>query len=251
MFSVADRDRVHDWVLALANSDPRVVGGAVVGSLGDSRADAWSDLDLLFAVTDDVPPIEVLDDWNRRIEREFQAVALFDLPSGPITYRVFLFPNCLELDLSVTPASAFTDGGPSFRLLFGETVDRTLEPETPARELLGYAAHHTLHARAAIERGRYWQAEYWISAIRDCGLHLACRQRGLDGWHGRDFDRLPDDVKSVFAAAIVHALDREELNRALERAVAGLLQESADAPDLARAVEDQLRDLAHVRPRED
>ncbi len=33
MFSVDDRNRVRDRVLALAASDPRVVAGAVVGSL--------------------------------------------------------------------------------------------------------------------------------------------------------------------------------------------------------------------------
>jgi hypothetical protein len=244
VFSVADRERVHSWVLALARSDPRVVGGAVVGSLARGTSDAWSDLDLLFAVTDDIPALDVLEDWSVALDREFQAVCLFDLPSGPITYRVFLLPNCLELDLAVTPASAFTDGGPSFQLVFGETVDRSLEAETSARELLGYAVHHTLHARVAIERGRIWLAEYWISALRDKGMHLACARRGLDGWYGRGFDELPDDVRSGFALAVVRSLDRDELDRALEAAVRGLLRESAEAPDLARAVERQLGELA-------
>lgn len=65
---------------------------------------------------------------------------MFDLPSGPIIYRVFLLPGCLELDLSFTPASEFGAGGPKFRLLFGEAVEQPHEPPTPAHELFGYAA---------------------------------------------------------------------------------------------------------------
>jgi hypothetical protein len=49
MFSIDDRNRVRDRMLALAASDPRVVAGAVVGSLALHEGDRWSDLDLTFA----------------------------------------------------------------------------------------------------------------------------------------------------------------------------------------------------------
>jgi hypothetical protein len=172
---------------------------------------------------------------------------LFDLPSGPIIYRVFLLPGCLELDLSFTTASEFGPGGPKVRLLFGKAVERPDEPPTPAQELFGYAVHHTRHARAAIERGRYWQAEYWISAVRDHGLHLACRRRGLDGWFGRDFDRLPAEVVDPWNDALVRSLERDELHRALGSAVAALLRESAEAGEMAEKLEGQLRELASGR----
>jgi hypothetical protein len=191
MFSTSDRDRVQDRVLDMASSDHRVVAGAVVGSLAHDEGDRWSDLDLMFAVADEVPVTEVLEAWSRTIVSEFEAVHLFDLPSGPIIYRVFLLPDCLELDLSFAPVSKFGAGGSKFRLLFGEAAELPDEPPTPAHELFGYAVHQTLHARVAIERGRYWQAEYWISAVRDYAFALACRRRGLDGSYGRGFDRLP------------------------------------------------------------
>ena len=54
MFSVDDRDRVHDRVLEIAATDPRVVAAAVVGGLADGGGDRWSDLDLTFAVADGV-----------------------------------------------------------------------------------------------------------------------------------------------------------------------------------------------------
>ncbi|MGH3103349.1 MAG: hypothetical protein ACRDN6_04555 [Gaiellaceae bacterium] len=194
MFTVEERDRVRDRVLEMASSDPRVVAGAVLGSLAHDEGDRWSDLDLMFAVADGVPVTEVLEAWSRRIAREFDAVQLFDLPSGSIIYRVFLLPGCLQFDLSFTAASEFGAGGPKFRLLFGNAVEKPYASLPPADELFGYAVHHALRARFCIERGRCWQAEYWISALRDHALALACRRRGLEGQYGRGFDKLPAEV---------------------------------------------------------
>jgi hypothetical protein len=91
VFKIDDRDRVRDRVLDLASTDPRVVAGAALGSLAHDQGDQWSDLDLMFVVADDVPLTTVLEDWSKTVVRQFDAIPLFDLPSGPIIYRVFLF----------------------------------------------------------------------------------------------------------------------------------------------------------------
>jgi hypothetical protein len=220
----------------MAADDPRVVAGAIVGSLADDRGDRWSDLDLTFAVADAVPLAEVLESWTASLVEELAAIHLFDLPSEPSIYRVLLLPTSLEVDLSFTPASAFAARGPAFRLVFGRAAEPTIPSAPPAEELFGYAVHHALHARACVERGRRWQAEYWISAVRDHALALACRRLGLDGAYGRDFDRLPEEVATSHADALVRSLQADELRRALVRAVAGLLRESADAGATAAAV---------------
>jgi len=243
MFSVADRHRVHDSVLQLAASDARIVAGAVVGSLAHGGGDRWSDLDLTFAVPDDVPLTQVLEDWTRQIVAEFDAVHLFDLPSGPSIYRVFLLPGCLQLDLSFTPASAFGANSPKFRLLFGQAVDKPYLPPPSAHELFGYAVHHALRARFCIERGRFWQAQYLIDGLREYALTLACRRRSLPARYGRGFDDLPAEVRDAFKSTLVTALEREELLRALRSAVTGLMGESEEAKRLAAKVEPQLREL--------
>jgi hypothetical protein len=112
-----------------------------------------------------------------------------------------------------------------------------------AQELFGYAVHHALRARFCIERGRGWQAEYWISSLRDNGLSLACRRRGLPAVHGRGFDSLPGEVREAFKGALVRSLERGELLRALGCAIEGLLQEADEAREMARKVEPQLREL--------
>jgi hypothetical protein len=246
VFTRTDRDRVQDRVLEMAVADPRVMAGAVVGSLAGGEGDRWSDLDLTFAVADDVPVPEVLEAWSGALAGEFGAIQLFDLPSGTFIYRVFLFPNCLELDLSFASAATFGPRGPSFRLLFGEAVGRLDRSPEAAEEAFGYAVHHTLHARACIERAKVRQAEYWISAIRDRGLALACRRRGLDGSYGRDFDKLPAEVVAPFDGALVRSFERDELDRALRVAVSALLGESVEAGQLVDRVEAQLRELSRI-----
>jgi hypothetical protein len=240
VFSVSDRDRVRHHVLGMASADPRVVAAAVVGGLADGDGDRWSDLDLTFAVDDAVPVAEVLDDWTREVAAELEGVHLFDLPAAASIYRVFLLPGCLQVDLSFTPASAFGARGPRFRLLFGSAGDPPRPVPTSPTELFGLGVHHAVRARFCIERGRRWQAEYWISGVRDQALALACLRQGLEGTHGRRFDDLPREVLAPFADTLVRSLERKELRRGLGRAVAALLRESAAAGELAARVEAQL-----------
>jgi hypothetical protein len=243
MFSIEVRNHVRDHVLQLAASDARVVAGAVVGSLALSEGDRWSDLDLTFAVAEDVPLSDVLEDWTRNLVKEFDAVHLFDLPSGASIYRVFLLPGCLKFDLSFTLASKFGASGPKFKVLFGNSVEMPYAQPPSAQELFGYAVHHALRARFCIERGRTWQAEYWISSIRDYALSLACHRRRLPAVYGRGFDELPPDVHDTFKGALVTSLERDELLRALGCAIEGLLREAEEVCDLAVKVEPQLREL--------
>ena len=244
MFSVEDRDRARDHVLGLAETDARVVAAAVVGGLADGAGDRWSDLDLTFAVDDGVSVDEVLEDWTRAVAAGLDAVHLFDLPAGAAIYRVFLLPGCLQVDLSFAPASAFGARGPRFRLLFGTAVELPQAPPTSANELFGLAVHHALRARFSIERGRGWQAEHWISGVREQALLLACRRRGLEGSYGRRFDELPAEVLAACEAALVRSLERDELLRALASAISVLQQESEEAADLAAAVAAQLQALS-------
>ncbi|HKV86158.1 MAG TPA: hypothetical protein VJN88_16515 [Ktedonobacterales bacterium] len=243
MFTVADRDRVRDRMLEMAGSDPRVVAGAVVGSLALAEGDRWSDLDLTFAVADDAPLLDVLADWTDVLVAEFDAAHLFDLPSGASIYRVFLLPGCLQFDLSFTPAAAFGATGPKFRLLFGAAVEKPFIPPPDPGELFGYATHHALRARFCIERGRFWQAEYWISAVRDYALNLACLRHDLPARNGRGYDDLPADVRAAFESALVRSLERDELLRALGATIAGLLRETSQAHDMATRIEPRLREL--------
>lgn len=244
MFSAAYRRQVSCRVLEWAESDKRVVSGARIGSLAHGSGDRWSDLDLTFAVAEDATVSELLEDWTDKLIAEFDAIRLFDLPSGSSIYRVFLLPGCLQFDLSFSPAIDFGAIGPNFKLLFGTAVEKAHIAPPAARDLFGYAVHHALRGRVCIERGRPCQAEYWISAARDHGLSLACVRRGLPAHHGRGFDDLPPPLRVFLNAALVHSLEREALLRSLDRTIELLLEESAGIEGVPSTIKSHLRSLS-------
>ena len=243
MFTVEERNRVRDRLLALASSDQRVVAAAAVGSLVGGGGDHWSDLDLTFGVAEDTPVQEVIEDWTRVLEAELDAVVLVDLPVGATIYRVYLLPDWLQVDLSFSPASEFRQRSPRFELIFGSPEVAEPQPAS-AHGLFGWAVIFVRHARVCRDRGKPWQAEFCISAVRDYALDLACLRRGLPTGYGRGFDELPADVLEGFDDALVRSLDDDELTRALRAAVAALLRESAQVSELAAQVEGQLLGLA-------
>jgi hypothetical protein len=242
VFTVEQRDALREHLLRLAEEDERVVAGAAVGSLAVDGGDRFSDLDLTFGVVDRVPVADVLDDWTRALIGELDAVHLADLERGPTTYRVFLFPDALQFDLSMTPAARFRPAGPRFRLLFGETAADEPEVSTPsvagglfiptpavAGDLFGWGVIYALHARACIERGRVWQAEHYVGAVRDHALSLACLLQGLPAVQARGYDDLPAETLARLEAAHVGAVEPGALRAALAASVLALMRAGAEA----------------------
>src|SRR5207248_1571157 len=236
VFTVGQRDGLRERVRRLAEEDQRVVAGALVGSLAVDAADSFSDVDLTFAIADDVPVAEVLDDWTRTLVDELDAVRLADLERGPSTYRVFLLPDALQLDLSMTPAARFRPAGPRFRLLFGETAaDGSDGPSAPAAgdlfiatpaiagDIFGWGVIYALHARACIERGRVWQGEHYVGAVRDHALSLACLRQGLTAVQARGYDDLSAETLARFEHVHVSAIEPGPLRAALAASVLALM----------------------------
>ena len=225
MFTTEQRNNVRNRVLDMARSDPRVTGGALTGSAAIGAEDRWSDVDVAFGVAEGSTPEAVLDDWTEALGRELGAIHHWDLRSGPSVYRVFLLPNGLQVDVGVSPQEEFGARGPQFRALFGSTrqVEPSQQPST--QYLIGLGWHHVLHARSCIERGKLWQAEYWISGIRDQAIALACLRLGEEVFYARGAHRLPAAVTGPLAEALVCSLDETELRRALGAATACFIGE--------------------------
>ena len=256
MFTVEQRDALRERLRKLAEEDERVVAGAVVGSLAVDGGDRFSDVDLTFGIADHVQVADVLDDWTRTLIGQLDAVRLADLERGPTTYRVFLLPDALQFDLSMTPAAQFRPAGPRFRLLFGETAADETEVATPvtgdlflptppvARDIFGWGVVYSLHARACIERGRVWQAEHYVGAVRDHALSLACLRQGLRPVQARGYDDLSTETLARFEDAHVGAVESGALRAALAASVLALMHEGAEARlPHAHVVADRLGEL--------
>jgi hypothetical protein len=248
VFTIEERDRVRARILEMAEADARVVAGAEIGALALDGGDRWSDLDLTFGVAHGATVDAVLEDWTPQIAREFDAAHLFDLPFRTSIYRVFLLPGNLQVDLSFTPERDFGSRGSRFKLLFGQAADQDAPQRPSAHHVFGLGVHHAVRARICVERGRLWQAEYWISALRDEGLTLACLARGLEASYGRGFDQLPARALAQASGALVRSLERDELLRALRSAIDLLLEEADEVREQATELAPQLRDLAASAP---
>jgi hypothetical protein len=236
VFTVQQRDALRAQLLRHAEDDERVVAGAAVGSLAVDAGDRLSDLDLTFGIADHVPIADVLNDWTRMLIDELDAVHLADLERQPSIYRVFLLPDALQFDLSMTPAAQFRPAGPRFRLLFGATAPDSAEAPRPpapgalflptppvAADVFGWGVIYALHARACIERGRVWQAEHYVGAVRDHALSLACLRRGLAAVQARGYDDLTADSLALFDGAHVSSVEPDALRGALAASVRALI----------------------------
>jgi hypothetical protein len=242
VFTVEQRDALRERVLRLAQEDERIVAGAVVGSLALDGGDRFSDLDLTFGVAEHVRVADVLADWTHTLIDELAAVQLAELERGPTTYRVFLLRDLLQLDLSMTPAAQFRPAGPRFRLLFGETAaggsevpapsvagDLFLSTPAVAADIFGWGVIYSVYARTCIERGRVWQAEHYVGAVRDHALSLACLRQGLSAVQARGYDDLSAETLARFQDAHIGTIEPRSLRAALAGSVLALLREGAEA----------------------
>jgi hypothetical protein len=242
MFSVEERDAIRQRLLDLASADPLITGAAITGSRAADREDRWSDVDLAFAVDGPVdgpadgPVDATMRAWTQRLYQDFAAVHHWDLPSGRAVYRVFLFPGCLEVDLSFTPAADFGPRGPNWRTVFGHPAPERSDPPPDHNELAGRAWHHALHAWTSIQRRRWWQAEHWIGALRGQILALASLRLGHPTSYAKGAHLLPGELTASLEATLVRTLDATELRRALGAATEVLTAElgRADAGLAAR-----------------
>jgi hypothetical protein len=217
MFSPAERDRIREELLARAEADGAITGAAFTGSLATGEEDRWSDTDLVLAVRGEVDP--VLDRWTRWLYDDLKAVHHWDLQAGAKIIRVFLLPGWIELDVTFAPETHFGPLGPQWRTTFGHP--QQLEPHRPAdvRQQAGLLWHHALHAHVCIERGRWWQAEHWISAMREHTIGMACARLDYPVAYAKGAHLLPDDLTAPLEATLVRSLTEPELRRALAAAV--------------------------------
>jgi predicted nucleotidyltransferase len=212
-----EKDLIRERLLNLAKTDTAITGAALTGSHAAGQGDEWSDIDLVLAVRGDLTA--AVDSWSRRLYDEFSALHHWDLATPPSTIRVFLLPDWLEIDLTFSPETDFAPRGPQWHTVFGQTADlkpfATPEPET----LIGLSWHHALHARTGIERNRQWQAEHWISAIRDHLITLACLRMGHPTAYAKGAHLLPNELTAPLEETLVRSLTDHELRRALKATV--------------------------------
>jgi hypothetical protein len=214
VFTVRERERVRRGLLELARADPEVTGAAHVGSFVDGGGDRWSDIDINLAIRGG-DLTSALGRWTGWLYDGFSARHHWDLRAGAAVYRVFLLPGWLEVDLGFRPEADFGPNGPHWETVFGQAVPAVTPAAPDPDELIGYAWHHVRLARACIERGRAWQAVYWINGARDQVIALAAARLGLTASHAKDAHLLPASITDELSSTLVTGLDAPSLHHAL------------------------------------
>ncbi len=221
-----------------------ITGVALTGSAAIGREDRWSDIDLAFGVGEASQIEPAVAEWTARMYAQHGAVHQLDVRRESWLYRVFLLGNSLQVDLAFAPQAEFGARAPTFRLLFGTAAELPFVQPPAAEQLIDFAWLYALHVRSATARGKLWQAEYMVSAVRDYVLAAACRRYGVPAVEGRGADQLPDAITRPLRGALVRSLDADGIVRAFGVAVDCLLYEvqQTDAP-LATRLEPALHDL--------
>jgi hypothetical protein len=100
-------------------------------------------------------------------------------------------------------------------------------PATDRDQLVGLLWHHALHTRVCLDRRRWWQAEHWISAMRDHVITMACARLSLPAANAKGAHLLPDDLTAPLQATLVRELTEPELRRALTATITVVADEIA------------------------
>jgi predicted nucleotidyltransferase len=224
IFTPEERTRLREELITAARADPQIIGAAITGSASVGREDRWSDIDLALCLAPDADANQVIANWTERMYKDHNALEHLDVWRGTTLFRVFLLTNTLQVDLAFWSATEFGATGPTFRLVFGNANERPQVSST-ATNFIGYAWVYALHVRSSLARGKVWQAEFMLSAMRDNTLALVCLRQGLPTHEARGIDALPPEITAPFAETLVRSLEVAEIKRTFTKLTDILLRE--------------------------
>jgi predicted nucleotidyltransferase len=248
IFTPDERDATLTRLLSMLESDDRIEAAVVDGSIGAGRADRWSDVDVAAVVSDAGACESVAEDWIRRMYRELPVAHHYRTAFGTTIVPGFLLMNGLEIDLSFTPSAEFEVWAP-VRVAFdrsGVAARAVASPTSwsPTPDWsgeAGFAWHDVLHACAAANRKKPWQAVYYLQRVRNRTLSLASERHGWDADEFTRVDKLPSPERDPLRASLVADLDRATLLRAIGAATRAFLAELRRGDrDLAERLETPL-----------
>ncbi|MET9266002.1 nucleotidyltransferase domain-containing protein [Amycolatopsis sp. NPDC004079] len=214
MFTVSARVQIRDELIAAARQDVDIAGAALVGSTARGTEDRWSDIDLVLQLAEDANEAAVVARWTRSLDEKFGVADTLDVTSREgVRYRVFLLGSSLQVDVSFWPHDLFRATEDGFQLVFGQANEPTSAPKPGSGQVIGMAWLYALHARSAIARGRTWQAVLMLDELRTQIIALECLRHGLNPWHGREVDRLPESVLATLRDGRATSVGLSELER--------------------------------------
>lgn len=217
LFTPETRNDIRTEIIELAKKDLRISGGAVTGSVTIGKEDQWSDVDLAFGVKDKDQLKPTLEDFSKFMYANYNCFHHLDVLSQDWIYRVFFLENTLQVDIAFVHQSHFRALAPTFKLIFGRSLEPDYGKPRGAQVLAGWVWLYALHVRSSLARKRFWQTEFYISGMKDYVFSLMCVRFGLPTSTGRGIDELPENLKASLEEGLIKSLDAKELFRAFEK----------------------------------
>jgi hypothetical protein len=225
IFTTEQREQLRNQLISAAEYDRNLCAAAHTGSAAALRLDRWSDIDLALCLRPTASHDQVVKEWTERLYHDHGAVAHVDVMRGTTLFRVFLLKNTSQVDLAFWSANDFAAIGPNFKLIFGDANPPQQSPPPNPQVLIGMAWLYALHVRSSLARGRALQTEYMLSGMRNHVFELICLRCRVISNQGRGLDDLPPSERDTAAGCIPHSLEPQELKRAFQNTVRGLLKE--------------------------
>ena len=228
-----ERQTTTERLVQLLSPDDRIAAVVLVGSAAGGKTDRWSDIDLEVAVEPAADTAEVAADWVKRMYTDFDVAHHFEVSFGTTLVRGFLLKGGLEVDLSFESIDELSVWEPA-RLLFDRSgagaaaVARPSSWEAKPPDYAGESGgawHDVLHACAAVERARPWQAVFYMQRVRNRALSLASERHGAYADFFDYVDDLPIEEREPLESSLVGSLAAGELIAAVDSATRGYLAE--------------------------
>jgi predicted nucleotidyltransferase len=227
VFDVAHRERLRERLVEAARRDPRITAVALLGSAARHEEDRWSDIDLALRLGPGTDPVEVAAAWTLLVAETEPVVDHLDLRASGALYRVLLLASTLQVDLSFWPDDQPLAGGAPVTVLFGEVAVAPVltngDDESSVDVRMAWLS--ALHLRAALRRGRVWQALWMLEGIRNLLVGLYCRRLGLPVGEGRGVDRLPPWILAGLASTVPARIDTAALGHSFRSSIGLLVAE--------------------------
>jgi predicted nucleotidyltransferase len=229
VFAVVDRETLRERLIEAGRVDPRVSAVALLGSAARGEEDRWSDIDLALRLEPGTDPAGVADAWTLLVAETEPVVDQLDIRAAGAFYRVLLLSSTLQVDLSFWPHDQTLAGGAPVKVLLGEVEVAPVAPADDDESVrdVRMAWLYALHVRAALRRGRAWQALWMLEGIRNLLVGLYCRRLGLPENEGRGVDRLPPPILVGLASTVPVNVDTTCVSRCFASCVELLVAEVA------------------------
>ncbi len=246
LFTVEDRQKTFEDIVAITKKCGKIVSLVQVGSGAIGFNDDRSDLDFVIALDKDESMTEVMEYMHEMISKKYAIVYYSQEESWHL--QNFLLSNMLELDFGYGGYEHAAARKPAFKVLYDHTgvveekmvrsrewMDDVLFGDKQKKDIEKTCDQfwaRLMHAAVAIRRGNNLRAVGEMDHVRSLYVELLGDRYRLESAMNREMDRLPEKVKRDIISTYVTEVSQEKLWQSLQN-ITKLIYKELDGQNVA------------------